>query len=63
MIAKLIGDGANTRSTLAGALRSLNAYKGLHTTVTLRGGRVNSSVHILKYRHGEITKIWEADIQ
>jgi len=63
MISKLIGEGANTRTSLADALRSLNAYKGLHTTVTLRGGRVNSNVHILKYRRGEIIKIWEADIQ
>ena len=63
LISKLIGEGAMTRSSLATALRSVNAYKGLHTTVTLRGGRVNSSVHILKYHHGEITKIWEADIQ
>ena len=63
MILKLIGEGANTRIALAAALRSVNAYNGLHTTVTLRGGRVNSSVHILKYHRGVITKIWEADIQ
>jgi ABC-type branched-subunit amino acid transport system substrate-binding protein len=63
MIAQLVGEGAVTRPALAAALRSVNAYKGLHTTVTLRGGRVNSSVHILKFHHGEITKVWEADVQ
>ncbi len=57
MLLDRIADGAATRERLKASLDGLDRYPAIHTRVTLKGGRVNSNVHILKYSDGTVKNI------
>jgi len=57
LLLRQIGQGATNRLTLGSALRNVTEYRGVHSLITLRSGRVNAGMVILKYRNGEIIKL------
>ena len=57
MLLDQAAQGATTRDKLALALSHLEKYYTLHTAVTLKRGRVNSEVHILKYSDSEVKRL------
>ncbi len=50
-------DGALTRDQLADALKKVNEFTGIRNTISLTKDRVNSSIHILEYKHGAVSKL------
>ena len=65
-VAKLVlaclGTGIGNRNALNEALFKTHGYKGVHSSVTLTRGRVNSRMHILQYSKGEVRKIGETTL-
>ncbi|HLF15647.1 MAG TPA: ABC transporter substrate-binding protein, partial [Bacteroidota bacterium] len=49
--------GARTRSEIATRLAAVAGYRGLHSDITLRDGRVNRYLHVLKYSGGAIRRV------
>ena len=62
LVLTLIERGATTREQLAQALENVNEYRGLHATISLRHGRVNTHVHILQFKNNEIINVAEANV-
>lgn len=57
-----IAGGASTRESLARALSATEGYRGRGMNISFNGSRVNASVFVLQYRHGEIRKIGSVNL-
>jgi hypothetical protein len=60
LILEQVGAGAATRLEIASRLAAVEAYPGLHSTISLRDGRVNRHLHVMKFEGGVIRKIGSA---
>jgi branched-chain amino acid transport system substrate-binding protein len=49
--------GFTRRESMTNALGRVRDFRGLHLPVTLEEGRVNSSIHILQYRDGDVRHV------
>ncbi len=49
--------GARTRNDITRGLAEVEGYRGLHSEITLRGGRVNRYVHLMKYAGGAVRRL------
>lgn len=54
-----IFQGAMTRDQLASSLSRVEGFPALHSTITLTNNRVNSNLHVLQYKRGEVRKLSE----
>ncbi|HTK81533.1 MAG TPA: ABC transporter substrate-binding protein [Bacteroidota bacterium] len=54
-----IREGVRSRLQMARALEQEKNYRGVHGTITLDPGRVNSNVHILKFKNNEVLNVTE----
>ncbi|HAP36593.1 MAG TPA: hypothetical protein DCQ28_11880, partial [Bacteroidetes bacterium] len=50
-------DGVLTREQLAEALKTVTEFTGIRNTISLTKDRANSSLHILEYKNGAISKL------
>lgn len=57
LILDQIRGGARTRGEIAARLSEVSGYRGLHSEVTLKGGRVNGYLHVMKYTRGAIIRL------
>lgn len=57
LIIRQFKDGALTREQLAEALKNVTEFTGIRNTISLTKDRVNSSIHILEYKNGAISKL------
>ncbi len=55
--------GVTTREQLAIALANIKDYKGVHGTISLHHGRVNSNVYILKFQNNNINIVTEINVE
>lgn len=60
LILSQAGGGQSSREVMTDALSKIREFKGLHSSITLSGGRVNSTMHMMKYSNGEVRKIGES---
>ncbi len=56
LVIRQFKDGALTREQLADALKKVTEFTGIRNTISLTKDRVNSSIHILEYKRGAISK-------
>jgi ABC-type branched-subunit amino acid transport system substrate-binding protein len=49
--------GARTRNDIAARLSDVAGFRGLHSEITLRGGRVNGLLHVLQYSRGTVLRL------
>ncbi|MEE9288872.1 MAG: ABC transporter substrate-binding protein [Bacteroidota bacterium] len=56
LVLSVVDDGAITRDQIAERLASIRKFKGLHTSISF-SERVNSELHILQYREGEVRSV------
>lgn len=57
LVLQQLSRGITTRPSLAKALAGVQNYPGVHTTITLTDGRVNSILNILQYKNGAVTRV------
>jgi ABC-type branched-subunit amino acid transport system substrate-binding protein len=57
LIIRQFKDGILTREQLADALKKVSEFTGIRNTISLTKDRVNSSIHILQYKNGAISKL------
>jgi ABC-type branched-subunit amino acid transport system substrate-binding protein len=57
LIIRQFKDGVLTREQLADALKNVNEFTGIRSTISLTKDRVNSSIHILEYKNGAVSKL------
>ncbi|MDP1678392.1 MAG: ABC transporter substrate-binding protein [Bacteroidota bacterium] len=57
LIIRQFKDGALTREQLAEALKNVTEFTGIRNTISLTKDRVNSSMHILEYKNGVVSKL------
>ncbi len=55
--------GARTRNDIARGLSGVEGYRGIHSEITLRGGRVNRFLHIMKYAGGSIRRLGSVTVE
>lgn len=61
LLVERIRAGERTRSALAAGLAGVEGFQGVHSPVTLKGGRVNRHLHVMKYHGGRIARVGSAD--
>jgi len=57
-----VAGGKRSREELREALSALRDFKGLHSSVTLTNGRVNSTMHLLQYSKGDVRNLGEISL-
>lgn len=57
LIIRQFKDGVLTREQLAEALKTISEFTGIRNTISLTKDRVNSSIHILEYKNGVVSKL------
>ncbi len=57
LVIRQFKDGALTREQLADALKKVTEFTGVRNTISLTKERVNSSIHILEYKNGSVSKL------
>jgi ABC-type branched-subunit amino acid transport system substrate-binding protein len=60
LLLEQVRGGARTRLEIASRLAAVEEYPGLHSPITLRDGRVNRHLHVMKFEGGEIRRIGTA---
>jgi len=57
LLLSVISSGALSREGIAGSLRGVRDFRGLHSLISFNERRVNSALSILRYRGGEVKKL------
>ncbi len=57
MLIRQFNDSALSREQLADALTKVSDFTGMRNTISLTTDRVNSSLHILQYKNGAVSKL------
>jgi len=63
LVLSCIGDGATTREKLHESLSNTQNWHGLHSTITLKGGRVNRVIEILQYKNSDVKRVAEITVE
>ncbi len=57
LILEQVRSGARTRAEIASRLADVYGYQGIHSEITLRGGRVNRYLNVMEYSRGAIRRV------
>jgi ABC-type branched-subunit amino acid transport system substrate-binding protein len=57
LLLSVISSGALSREGIAGSLRGVRDFRGLHSLISFNERRVNSALNILRYKGGEVKKL------
>ncbi len=57
LVLEQVRSGARSRSEIAARLGVVTGYKGLHSDITLSGGRVNRYLDVMEYSRGAIRRV------
>jgi len=63
LVLSCIEHGESTRDDLKDCLSNIRDWKGVHSSVTLKGGRVNKTIQILQFKNGEVNRLAEVVVE
>lgn len=63
LLLQVIAEGASSREQLKDALSQVRGFHGYHANISLDAGRINSELHILQYKKGQITRLDDVRVE
>ncbi len=63
LVLSCIEHGESTRDDIQECLSNVRDWKGVHSSVTLSGGRVNKTIQILQFKDGEVRRLAEVVVE